>query len=40
MLLLIYTNDLVDEISSKVLKFARETNVFRKVANDTDKQSL
>ena len=40
MLFLIYINDLEDEISSKVLNFAHETNVFRKVANDTNKQSL
>ena len=26
--------------SSKVLKFADDTKVFRKVTNDTDKQSL
>ena len=36
----IYINDLEDDISSKVLKFADETKVFRKVTNDTDKQSL
>ena len=35
-LFLIYINDLEDDISSKVLKFA----VFRKVTNVTDKQSL
>ena len=29
-----------DDISSKVLKFADDTKVFRKVSNDTDKQSL
>ena len=29
-----------DDISSKVLKFANDTKVFRKVTNDTDKQSL
>ena len=29
-----------DDISSKVLKFADNTKVFRKVTNDTDKQSL
>ena len=29
-----------DDISSKVLKFADDTNVFRKVTNDTDRQSL
>ena len=33
-------NDLEDGISSKVLKFADDTKVFRKVTNDTDKQSL
>ena len=39
-LFLIYTNDLEDDISSKVLKFADDTKVFRKVTNVTDKQSL
>ena len=39
-LFLIYINDLEDGISSKVLKFADGTKVFRKVTNDTDKQSL
>ena len=39
-LFLIYINDLEDDISSKVLKFADDTKVFRKVTNDTDKQSL
>ena len=39
-LLLIYINDLEDDISSKVLKFSDDTKVFRKVTNDTDKQSL
>ena len=29
-----------DDISSKVFKFADDTKVFRKVTNDTDKQSL
>ena len=29
-----------DDISSKVLKFADDTKVFRKVTNDIDKQSL
>ena len=29
-----------DDISSKVLKFADDTKVFRKVTNDTYKQSL
>ena len=36
----IYINDLEDDIFSKVLKFADDTKVFRKVTNDTDKQSL
>ena len=35
----IYINDLEDDISSKVLKFADDTKIFRKVTNDTDKQS-
>ena len=39
-LFLIYINDLEGDISSKVLKFADDTKVFRKVTNDTDKQSL
>ena len=33
---LIYINDLEDDISSKVLTFADDTKVFRKVTNDTD----
>ena len=39
-LFLIYINDLEDDISSKVLKLADNTKVFRKVTNVTDKQSL
>ena len=39
-LFLIFINDLEDDISSKVLKFGDDTKVFRKVTNDTDKQSL
>ena len=39
-LFLIYINDLEDDISSKVLKFADDTKVLRKVTNDTDKESL
>ena len=39
-LIYIYINDLEDDISSKVLKFADDKKVFRKVTNDTDKQSL
>ena len=34
-LFLIYINDLEDDISSKILKFADDTNVFRKVTNVT-----
>ena len=37
-LFLIYINDLEDDKSSKVLKFADDTKVFRKVTSDTDKQ--
>ena len=36
----LHINDLEDDISSKVFKFADDTKVFRKVTNDTDKQSL
>ena len=37
----IYINkDLEDDISSKILIFADDTKVFRKVTNDTGKQSL
>ena len=32
--------DLEHNVSSKVLEFADDTRVFRKVTNDTDKQSL
>ena len=39
-LFLIYINDLEDDISSKVLKFADDTKVFRNITNDTNKQSL
>ena len=39
-LFLIYINNLEDNVSSKVLKFADDTKVFRKVTNDTDKHSL
>ena len=38
--LILYINDLEDDISIKVLKFTDDTKVFRKVTNDTDKQSL
>ena len=36
-LFLVYIHDLEDDISSKVLKFADDTKVIRKVTNDTDK---
>ena len=39
-LIYIYITDLEDDISSKVFKFADDTKVFRKVTNDTYKQSL
>ena len=39
-LIYIYINDLEDDISSKILKFADDTKVFRKVTNYTDKKSL
>ena len=39
-LIYIYINDLEDDTSSKVLKCADDTKVFRKVTNDTNKQSL
>ena len=37
---LTYINYLEHDISSKVLKFADDTKVFRKVTNDTDKKTL
>ena len=40
LLFLIYINDLDDNITSNVLKFANDTKVFRKVNNDSDKQHL
>ena len=40
MLFLIYISDLEDDISSKVLKFSNDTKLFRKITNDTNKQSL
>ena len=39
-LFLIYINDLDDEITSKVLKFADDTKVFRKIKSDADRQHL
>ena len=41
LLLIIYINDLDDNnITSNILKFADDTNVFRKVNNDGDKTHL
>ena len=40
LLFLIYINDLDDNITSNVLKFADGTEVFRKVNTDGDKQHL
>ena len=39
-LFLIFINDLDDDLSSKVLKFAHDTKVFRTVNTDTDKETL
>ena len=39
-LFLIYIKDLDDNITSNVLKFADETNIFRRVNNDSDKQHI
>ena len=39
-LFLIYINDLDDDITSKVLKFADVTKVFRKIKSDADRQHL
>ena len=39
-LILIYINDLEDDVYSKVLKVIDGTKLFRKVTNVTDKQSL
>ena len=39
-LILIYINDLDDDITSKVLKFADDTKVFRKIKSDADRQHL
>ena len=40
LLCLIYINDLDDNITSNVLKFADVTKLFRRVNNDGDKQHL
>ena len=39
-LFLIYINNLDDDITSKVLKFAHNTKVFRKIKSDADRQHL
>ena len=39
-LFLIYINDLDDDITSKVVKFADDTKVFRKIKSDADRQQL
>ena len=39
-LIYIYINDLDDDITSKVLKFADDTKVFRKIKSDADRQHL
>ena len=39
-LFLIYINDLDDDITSKVLKFADDTIFFRKIESDADRQQL
>ena len=39
-LFLIYINDLDDDITSKVLTFADDTKVFRKIKSDADRQQL
>ena len=39
-LFLIYINDLDDDITSEVLKFADDTKVFRKIKSDADRQHL
>ena len=39
-LFLIYINDLDDDITSKVLKFADYTKVFRKIKSDADRHHL
>ena len=40
LLFLIYINDLDDNITSNILKFADDTNEFRKLNTDGDKQHL
>ena len=38
--LLIFINDMDDDLSSKLLTFADNTNVFRTVKTDADKETL
>ena len=40
MIIVVFINDLDDDISSKVLKFADDIKVFRTVKTDTDKETL
>ena len=40
LLFLIYINDLDDDITSNVLKFANDTKVFRKVNNETSLNNI
>ena len=39
-LFLMYINDLYNDITSKMLKFADDTNVCRKIKSDADRQHL
>ena len=39
-LILTYINDLDDDVTSKVLKFADDIKVFRKIKSDADRQQL
>ena len=39
-LFLIYINDFDDDITSKVMKFAVDTNIFRTILSDADRQHL
>ena len=39
-LFLIYINDLENEIGSKILKFAEDTHIFRRVESQEDRHKL